>query len=74
MNELIASDFALDPTFNIYEASRDYIEQEERNGMKPTRYLLYGSFLNQEKYGMVLTGMIGEQDKKFLGERIINYG
>jgi hypothetical protein len=23
MKELIASDFALDPTFNIYEASRD---------------------------------------------------
>jgi hypothetical protein len=50
-----------------------YIEQEERNSMKPIRYLLYGSFMNQVKYGMVLTGMIGEQDKKFLGERIINY-
>ena len=41
MNELIDLDFTMVPTFNIYEASRDFIALEELNGTKiiPSHHL-----------------------------------
>ena len=51
-----------------------YTEQEEQNGMMIILYLAYGLFMLQAEYHMVLIGITGEQNKRLLGKKTIDFG
>jgi len=74
MTELLELDFTLDPTFNIYEASRDL--QRARRAEWHEDYTLpsLGNSTNPAKFPTEVTGMIGARSKKWLGGKIFNYG
>ena len=69
MEELLALDFTLDPTFNIYEASRDLHRARRAEWHEDyTLYLNYGYFISPQKYRMVRIGIFGELNKKLFGK------
>ena len=51
-----------------------YTEQEELNGMMIILYLAYGLFMRQAEYHMVRIGTTGEQNKRLLGKKTIDFG
>ena len=51
-----------------------YIVPEEPNGMRTTPYPLFGDFINPVKFLMAPIGISGEQKKKWLGKKTLNFG
>ena len=70
MEELLALDFTLDPTFNIYEASRIYIALGAQNGTKTTPFLAYGAFINPLKFRMILLAFLGNRARNCLEKEL----
>ena len=74
MDELLALDFTLDPTFNIYEAVVIFREPDVPNGTRIIPYRRYGNFTSPVRSHTVHTGMIGEQNRKWFGKKTTNSG
>ena len=51
-----------------------YTELEELNGMMIILCLVYGLFMHLVEFHMVHIGITGEQSKKLLGKKIIDFG
>jgi len=74
MDELLSLDFTLDPTFNIYEASRDL--QRARRAEWHETYTMpkLWEFYQPSKISHGSYWHFWEQNKKCNGKRITNYG
>ena len=74
MDELLALDFTLDPTFNIYEASRDLHRARRAEWHETYTLPLFGGFTNLVKCLMAPIGTFGERNKKLPGRKISIFG
>ena len=71
MEELLALDFTLDPTLNIYEASRDLHRARRAEWHEDYTYLVCGDFSTFKNFPWSI-GTIGELNKKLLGSGTTN--
>lgn len=74
MNDLIAMDFTLDPTFNIYDANRDLHRARRAEWHENYTLLLFGDFMHLVEMRMALIGSTGAQNRKLNGNKTIAYG